>query len=101
MAKINSAWTAVRNTSWGTKHVASHGDAPGFVICTKVSGQLTCIASVQPYFKQDPDEVKRYAELIANVPVLRKIVRHLADLNPDHINLDEVQELIEMARDNL
>lgn len=101
MAKIHSAWVAVPNSSWGENHKASHGDAPGFVICTKVSGQLTCIASVQPYFKQDPDEVKRYAELIANAPVLRKIVRHLADLNPDNIDLDEVKQLVKTSRNNL
>jgi hypothetical protein len=100
MAKINSAWTAVPNSSWGENHKASHGDAPGFVICENKGG-LTCIASVQPYFKQDPDEVKRYAELIANAPVLRKIVHHLADLHLDYIDLDEVKQLVKTARDNL
>jgi len=99
MPKIQSAWTAVRNTSWDEKHKATYGDAPGYVICT--GHPLVCIASVQPYFKQNLEEVRVYAELIASAPVLRKIVRELAGLNPDQFDLDEVRELIEMARENL
>jgi hypothetical protein len=98
MSKIQSAWTAVPNASWGENHKNSFGDSKGFVI---VDSQQNNVASVQPYFKQNAEEVRVYAELIASAPVLRKIVRELAGLNPDQFDLDEVRELIEMARDNL
>jgi hypothetical protein len=101
MSKLRSSWTSVPNTSWGETHKIQFGDSRGFVICKSVNGQQLCIASVQPYFKQDPDEVKRYADLIASAPILRRIVSSLSHLDTDNLDLDELENLITLAKANL
>lgn len=78
-------WKAVKNSSWGEKHVSEFGNRAGYVVChNNRIGKMVALCSVigQPFVNQT--EIDANARLIELAPEMAELIEKFAILNEEH-----------------
>lgn len=95
--KSGKQWKAVKNSSWGEKHVANFGSKPGYVICYENNNRELCaLATVigQPF--RDQTEIDANATLIELAPIMASVIEKLTELSTEQYK--DIAHIIEAAR---